>query len=72
MASDKLGVSEETVVTVMVGKYLHRKFPPCSTLEMYNEMPIFIPVSITEGGQNYSTKTFGEFGPRWKIHRGEF
>ena len=27
---------------------IHTKIPPCSTLEAYYEMPIFIPVEIME------------------------
>ena len=27
---------------------IHTKIPPCSTLEAYDEMPIFIPVEIME------------------------
>ena len=47
MVSDKTGVINESVTSVLVGK-IHTKIPPCSTLEAYDEMPIFIPVEIME------------------------
>ena len=48
MALDKRGVINETVESILTGKHPHKKITSCSTLEAYNEMPVFLPVDITE------------------------
>ena len=48
MASDITGTINETVASVLEGKHPHKKIPSCSTLDTYDEIPIFIPVEITE------------------------
>ena len=37
-----------TATPVLEGKYQRRTIPSRATLEMYKEMPIFIPIDITE------------------------
>ena len=48
MATNKTGVTEETVKAVLAGKHPPPKISYCYTLEVYNKAPIFIPVDITE------------------------
>ena len=48
MVSDEMGVAEETSATVLAKKHLHKKLPHISTLEVYDESPIFITVDIAE------------------------
>ena len=48
MATNKTGVTEETVKAVLAGKHPPPKISYCYTLEVYNKTPIFIPVDITE------------------------
>ena len=38
----------KNVALVLEGKHPHKKIPSCATLEMYDEIPIFIPVDIME------------------------
>ena len=38
---------DETAASFLVGKHPHKP-PPCSTLVVYDKMPIFIPVDIME------------------------
>ena len=45
---DETGVMNKTVTSVLVGGNPHEKNPACSTLEAYDETPIFIPVDIKE------------------------
>ena len=64
MVLDKPGIMEETVATVLVGKNLHRPPPPCSTLVLYDKMPIFIPMEITEDVvKSVAQKLSGSWGP---------
>ena len=42
-----MGITEETVAVVLVKKRLHKKIPR-STLELYNEMSILIPLDTME------------------------
>ena len=46
LAYDKTDITEENVASVIAGKRPHKK--NCSTLEVYNKTPIFIPVDIVE------------------------
>ena len=48
MSSEKTSVMEETVVMVMAEKHLPEPPPPCSTLDLYEKTPIFIPVDIAD------------------------
>ena len=49
LPTNKMGIMEETAEMVLEKKNLHETPPHCSTLEVYNETPIFIPMDITEG-----------------------
>ena len=63
MASDKMGIINETVVYVLAGE-IRKKISTCSTLEAYDETPIFIPVEITEGVvKSLAQKHLGGSGP---------
>ena len=63
LASDKKGVINETVSSVLAGKKLHDP-PLCSTLEVYKKMPIFSPVYIKEDGvESFMRKLSGISGP---------
>ena len=46
MTSDRLGITDETVAIVLSVQHMREKLIPCSTLEVYNKTPIFIPVDI--------------------------
>ena len=47
-------------------KNLHKKLTPHSTLDVYDKIPIFIPVDIMEDAvKSVAPKIFWEFGPRW-------
>ena len=48
IALDRMVIMEETVATILLGKNMHEKPPPCSMLEVYNKMPILITVYIME------------------------
>ena len=48
LTEDCMDNISKTITSVLEGKKLHKIIPSCSTLEMYNKMPIFIPVSIKE------------------------
>ena len=48
LATNKMGVTEESTETVLVGKHPHEKIPHCSTLEVYDKTPISILVDIIE------------------------
>ena len=39
---------DETVAYILSGKHPHENFPAHSMLDMYDKMPIFIPVEIVE------------------------
>ena len=61
MASDKMGVTDETVATV-----LKKNTPPfpCYTMEVYNEILIFIPVDIMEDVfKSVTQKLLGSLSP---------
>ena len=60
VTSNKTGVTEEIVATSMK-KYLHKKVLLCSTLEVYNETPIFIPIFIAEDFFNWLQKNYQVF-----------
>ena len=63
LASDGTGVINETVSSVLARKNLHNP-PPCSTLEVYNKTPIFIPVYIKEYVvESFMRKLSGSSGP---------
>ena len=63
LASGKMGVMEETVAMVLVGKHLHEP-PPRYTLEVYKKTPIFIPAEITEDVvESVTWKISGILGP---------
>ena len=49
LAEDLTGTINETVASVLEGKHPREKIISCSTLETYEETPIFIPIDITEG-----------------------
>ena len=62
--SDKAGVIDETVASVLEGKHPHKRKKTHSTLEAYNETPIFIPVDIMEDViELFSWKISGNLGP---------
>ena len=64
LASDKTGVINETLTSVLEDKHPHEKIPTCSTLEAYNETPIFIPVDTTEDVVKFfMRKHLGSSGP---------
>ena len=48
LASDKTGVVNETVTSILAGKHPRKNNSVCSTLDSYKEIYIFIPVDITE------------------------
>ena len=48
LAEDRTGTINKTVTSVLKRKYPHKEILSCATLETYEEMPIFIPVDITE------------------------
>ena len=48
IALDRMVIMEETVATILLGKNMHEKPPPCSTLEVYNKMPSLITVYTME------------------------
>ena len=48
LAEDCTGAINKTVASVLEGKHPSKTIPSCDTLEMYEEMPIFIPVDIAE------------------------
>ena len=47
LMTNKMGITEETVERVLKTIYAPGK-THCSTLEVYNEIPIFIPLDNTE------------------------
>ena len=47
-SEDPKGKINQTVASVLEGKYTCKTIPSCATLETYEETPIFIPVDITE------------------------
>ena len=47
-AEDCTGMINDTVASVLEGKYLHKKIPSCATLETYEETHIFFPINIKE------------------------
>ena len=49
---------------VLAEKHPDRKLPPCSTLELYNKMPILIPMNIAEDVVGlFAQKPSGSLGP---------
>ena len=63
LALDETGVINETVAYVLEGKHLHDT-PPCSTLEVYEEIPILNPVYIKEDVvESFMPKLLGSSGP---------
>ena len=81
LAEEHTGFINETYASVFEVKHLQKNIPSCATLETYDEMPIIIPVDITEDAfklvvQNLS----GSYGPggtelevpqRWILKFGE-
>ena len=66
MDSDKTVVTEETVAMVLAKKHLHKKLPPCSTLEVHTKNNYVYSCGYYGGcGQIGRMKTIREFGPRW-------
>ena len=64
LAEYQAGIINETVASVLVGKHQHKTIPFYSTLETYEETPIFIPVDITEDAVEMVTrKCSGSSGP---------
>ena len=65
LASERTGVMDETVVSVLAGKHPHEPPPsPRSMLEVYNETPILILIEITyDVVESVAQKRLGILGP---------
>ena len=64
LAADRTGTINETVKSVLEGKYPSKTIPSCATLETHKETPIFIPVNITkEAIESVAQKLSGSSGP---------
>ena len=54
----------KTATPVLEGKHQRKNIPSCATLETYEEMPIFIPIDITEEAvELVAHNIFGSSGP---------
>ena len=64
MASDKIGVMEETVTSILAKNICTTPPPPCYMLKVYNKINIFIPVDIMEDViELVARKILGSLGP---------
>ena len=64
LAEDCMGAINETVASVLEGKHPREKNLSCSTLETYEETPIFIFVDIAEEAvESVARKLSGSSGP---------
>ena len=67
LAEDRTGTIIETDALVLKEKNMRETIPSCATLETYEEMPIFIPVNITEEAvesvESVARKFSGSSGP---------
>ena len=64
LESDKNGISNETVASILAWKHLHEKILAYSTLEAYEKNAYFIPVDITEDVvELVARKLLGSLGP---------
>ena len=64
MPSNKTSITEETTTTFLAKKHSHGKILHSSTLEVYNEAPIFISVDIAEDVVKLATqKLSGSLAP---------
>ena len=64
-SEDCTGTINETVASVLEGKYCSETIPSCATLEIYEDRPLFIPVNIMEESvESVARKLLGSSGPR--------
>ena len=61
-----MGFIDKSVMEVLAGKRTPERKTHCSTLEVYYETPVFIPVDITEDAvESVARKLAGDSRAQW-------